>query len=166
MIDIITNFIYKYRVKHIDIKLLDNYLTRRQYLIKILKFYKVEDLLPKKDKKYLRILTYFKSIKNYNKFMVDTFINNPVENCPPRTLFNTTNYSIYYTDFFIDNNIKLNEKESLIEFLDIYKKLVDIMDYYNISDGGNAYLIYKLLDHYLTNMEGIITRLITSNLTD
>jgi len=165
MLKFINNLIYKFKIKRINKKLLEDQNTRRKYLRKILKFIRVNDLLPSTVNKYIKIEPFFNSIKEYNFFMTENFLNYDFTNPMPRSLMNLNSRKIYYIDFFVYKNRKVNEYEELEYYLTLYMELVDLIPYYDITTNGYMFLNFKILDYYLTNMEDILIKIISSKLS-
>jgi len=162
MINYFKNLLYRYRVRNIKIDKLENINTKRNYLRSILNFIKVEDLIPVDDLKYIRIDTLFTDIDTYLNYLQDTFLNYDFTKPMPRHLLNLTTRKIYYIDFFVRSNTMLDVNEYLHYFIETYKELVDLIPYYDLQSEGYQFLNFKILDYYLTNMEAILIKVITS----
>jgi len=160
----INELIYRFRIRRINKELLYGN-TRRKYLRKVLAFIKVEDLLPTSNRKYIKINPLFKSIKEFNEFMTVNFLEYDFAKPMPKSLMNLRSNEIYYIDFFVYKNRKLNEIEELNYFLTLYKELVDLIPYYDISTNGYMFLNFKILDYYLSNMEEVLVKIISSNIS-
>ena len=133
----------------------------RKYIYKIAKFYKINDaIVQNNDLKYKKVFTYFRSIRAYSNFLEYTFIDNDILENPDKKLLEKYELYIYFTDLFIDNNEFVNIEIELTRFLNIYINLVDMANRIDISESGASFLVFKILDKYLSNMEKILSQLI------
>ena len=155
------NIIYKIRLKFIKKDYLYNIELRRNYLRKVINIIKIEDMLSDKTK-YVKIDPFFNNIKEYNEFMTNTFLSYNFSKPIPKSLMNTYSKKIYHIDFYVDKNVMLDRKEELLYFITLYKELVDLIPYYNISDTGYSFLNFKILNYYLSNMEDVLIEIISS----
>ena len=133
----------------------------RKYIYKVLKFYKVNNVvIENSELKYKRVFTYYRSIKAYSDFMESTFLDTDILENPDRKLLEKNELYLYFTDLFIDSNMLVNVDSELKRFISIYINLVDMLNRIDISDSGSSFLVFKLLDKYLSNMEKILVQLI------
>jgi len=161
MLKWIKDCIYKYRVKHINKEYLKNDKVKRKYLLSILRFIKVEDLLPKENK-YLVIESLFNDIEEYNVFLKDLFLTDLTMSPLSKRLLNTNSRNIYFLDFFVHNNKQIDSEYHLTTFIETYIKLNDVISHYDISSEGYMFFNFKVLEHYLSNMEDILISVVTS----
>ena len=152
------------RKKLINKKYLEDNNTRKKYLLKILTILDIDDFVPKDKTKYLEIDTIFPNIKEYNSFMIDNFLEYDLTKPLPKSLFNRPIKTIYYVDFFKYKNKLVDIETELNLFIYTYKELVELSTYFSINEYGVLFLNFKILNFYLSNMEEILIKIISSTI--
>ena len=133
----------------------------RKYIYKVLKFYKVnKNVFEYSELKYKKVDTFFKSINQYSDFLEETFLNADILENPDRKLLEKSEFWIYFTDLFTYCKRRISPEIEFNRFINIYIQLVDMSNRIDISESGASFLVFKILDKYLSNMEKIITEVI------
>jgi len=161
----IAQWIKKHKLKKAK-RMLENIndLNRRNTLVEIVKMLGWKYLIPDTDTKYVPINPYYRSIKQYNRFIAENLLNYDFSKQLPKHLFNIEEKSVYYIDFFINGNEVVNIEEELELFIEAYLQLSEILTMMDITDGV-LYFNSKVINFYLTNMDKIIYQILSAKLS-
>ncbi len=143
----------------------ENNYKYRELLVKYLSKIDYEVFNPESKNKRIKINTFHAFIDDYIEdvyHLLEYNFNKAISN----SVFNKTKKEIYYYDFFIDKKRWefIDWKKSIHEYLEIYIGLVEL--FYiskELMESGQDFLIFKVLNYYLTNMEEIILPILLNN---
>ena len=137
----------------------------RGMLVKYLSKIEIDIFNPEDKNKRIKINTFHTFINDYIDDVYQLLEYN-FNKAVSSTVFNKTKKEIYYYDFFIDKRRweLVDWRSSIYEYLEIYSGLVEL--FYiskELMESGQDFLIFKVLDYYLTNMEEIILPILLNN---
>ena len=148
-------------------KLLLHYYIRRmddkRYFIKLLRLINVEELRPTRDElKRLKIKSYFRTIKEYNDFLMDELLQFRFDDILPKKLLRVEKKKVNYFDFFIEDRSLVDYRTELKLFINAYIELTFLVEEVDINSSGILFFNSKVINKYLANMEEILKTIISS----